>query len=807
MARTLFFFLAALAAGLAYPDTPSIRPELLTKPWAAEWIAAPGAAPQGYGVYHFRKRAIWDERPEKVVVHVSADNRYKLFVNGELAALGPARGDYFHWRFDTVDLAPFLRQGENIVAAVVWNDGEHRPEAQISHRTGFILQGNTERDEILNTNSSWKSYSNRAYAPLPGVGYPTYYVSGPGEIVDFNAYPNAWRALEFDDSDWAPATSVWPKNGNPKGARDKPGWMLVPREIPPLQLRQERLRSVRSAEGADAQDGFLRGEASVVVPARSKATLLLDQGWLTNAFPTLAFSGGAGATLELSYAEALFESAADLASGDMRKGDRDVFESKVFAGRTDRILPSGARGQRFTALAWRTFRYVQLTVETADEPLALDDFYGTFVGYPFEKRSRLELGRDDARAIEEIGWRTARMCAIETYMDCPYYEQLQYIGDTRIQGLVSLYNTDDDRLLRNALDQMDQSRIAEGITMSRHPSSTPQIIPTFSLWYIGMLHDYWMYGDDAKFVADKLSGARQILEFFERHQRSDGSLTRPPYWLFTDWVEGRPGWDFGEPPFGPDGRSALLDFQLLWACQLASQLEAELGMPAFAECYSARARQLQETIRSTYWNADTNRFSDTPGGELYSQHANALAILTDTIQGENARALAERLPSDADLAPASIYFRYYLHQALAKAGLGDSYIDWLDTWRENISLGLTTWAETSDVSGSRSDCHAWGSSPNIEFFRIVLGIDSAAPGFARVRIEPRLGKLTQASGSIPHPRGEVSVEYEYAESSGWRAGISLPEGVEGILVWAGRELPLASGANAFVGADLTSPSR
>jgi hypothetical protein len=49
--------------------------------------------------------------------------------------------------------------------------------------------------------------------------------------------------------------------------------------------------------------------------------------------------------------------------------------------------------------------------------------------------------------IFEIGWRTARLCAMETYMDCPYYEQLQYIGDARIQALISLFNSGDEELL------------------------------------------------------------------------------------------------------------------------------------------------------------------------------------------------------------------------------------------------------------------------------------------------------------------------------------------------------------------------
>ncbi len=132
-------------------------------------------------------------------------------------------------------------------------------------------------------------------------------------------------------------------------------------------------------------------------------------------------------------------------------------------------------------------------------------------------------------------------------------------------------------------------------------------------------------------------------------------------------------------------------------------------------------------------------FSDRMEKNAFSQHANILAILTETVTGETAQDVAEKLLKDTSLAPASIYFKYYLHQALTKVGLGSDYLSWLDKWRENLELGLTTWAETSELDSTRSDCHAWGSSPNIEFFRILLGIDSAAPAWSEVKIEPHLG--------------------------------------------------------------------
>jgi hypothetical protein len=381
-------------------------------------------------------------------------------------------------------------------------------------------------------------------------------------------------------------------------------------------------------------------------------------------------------------------------------------------------------------------------------------------------------------------------------MDCPYYEQLQYAGDTRIQALVSLYNSGDDRLVKNAIQQLDESRLPEGVTLSRYPSRTPQLIPTFSLWWIGMLHDYWMYGGDTAFVIGKLPGERQVLEYFHRFQDADGSLRGVPYWAFTDWVSS-PGWESGMAPAGADGSSSVLDLQLLWAYQLAEEMEARGGMQEYAAAYRQRASRLKKIIRKKYWDAGRGLFADRPEKDFFSQHANSLAILTGVVTGEEARSVARRLLGDTGLAPASIYFKYYLHQALIRAGYGNDYLHWLDKWREDIAMGLTTWAEMSDVAASRSDCHAWGASPNIEFFRTVLGIDSDAPGFSEIRVEPHPGDLHELSGQMPHPKGTITASYKW-NGDEWDIAIGLPPATKGRLIWHSRQYVLRSGMNRFI---------
>jgi alpha-L-rhamnosidase len=377
-------------------------------------------------------------------------------------------------------------------------------------------------------------------------------------------------------------------------------------------------------------------------------------------------------------------------------------------------------------------------------------------------------------------------------MDCPYYEQLQYAGDTRVQALVSLYMTGDARLMRNAVESLDDSRIPEGVTLSRYPSRTPQLIAPFSLWWVGMVHDYWMYVDDPEFVRQRLAGVRAVLSFFAARQGSGGNLGRVPWWNFVDWAS---GWRGGVPPTEDDGASAPLDLQLLSAYGWAAEMESALGSAAQASEYRRQEARLRAAARELYWDAGRGLFADTPAKRQFSQQTNALAILAGVTRGEEARAVMRRTLEDPTLTQATVYFRHYLHSALNKCGEGDRYLELLGPWRRMLAQGLTTWSEIADPT-TRSDCHAWGASPNYELLRTVLGVDAAEHGFRRVRVRPFLGSLSRVSGTVPHPRGEVSVRLSRTGAN-ILADISLPQGVTGEFVWRGVRRPLPSGRSRF----------
>ena len=218
--------------------------------WHADWITMPGEDGHDYGVYYFRKTVELGSRPTAFPVYVSADNRYKLFINGTLVSLGPARNDIYHWNYETVDLAPWLVAGKNTVCAIVWNEADHRPEAQLSFHTAFILQGASPAEEILNTNKSWKCMRDSAYRPINDF----FFAASSGELVNRNHSVNNWMAAAYDDVRWPFAAQLF--GGQPKGNGDGFGWMLVPSKLPPREMRYQRIPVCRKADGITVPDGF-----------------------------------------------------------------------------------------------------------------------------------------------------------------------------------------------------------------------------------------------------------------------------------------------------------------------------------------------------------------------------------------------------------------------------------------------------------------------------------------------------------------------------------------------------------------------
>jgi alpha-L-rhamnosidase len=789
-----FAVLFALAVTtLALQAQSSVQTDLPQRDWTASWITHPTAPLREPIVLHFRRALNLSSAPASYRVRVSADNRFILFVNRHRVGDGPARGDLTHWRYELFDLAPYLTTGQNLITATVWNFGVFAPIAQMSDRTAFLLESEATGANSISTPDNWLVEVENGHHPLDrtAVTLQAYMAAGPGEEIDAARYDWNWNSPNAAGASWAPAAtpmrdSIYAGVNKAHSAQvtgDNP-WGLIPDTLPHMEYAPTSAGEIVRTNLPDLR-GFPK--APITVPPNTELHLVLDRKTLTTAYPQLAVSGGKGARVRLTYSEALYDK-------NNQKGDRDAVGDRSALGLTDSFLPDGSAHRTFEPLWWRTWRYLGLDITTSSAPLTLNALTAQFTGYPFEERATFKSGDADLDKIWDISWRTARLDAHETYMDTPYFEQLQYIGDTRIQALISFSVAGDDRLARQALDAFNDSRIPEGLTRSRYPSSLPQTIPTFSLLWIGMLHDWWMYRPDPEPVRSALPGIRAVLEWFAKYEQPDGLLHQTPWWSFIDWVQGKEE----TPTYDVHGESCMTTLDYLGALDDAAELEKNLGDPVASERDHTRATHVRTGIYEKCWSAERNLLADSPDRKIFSQQANILAVLYDVIPKENQQGVLRKIlaiepgTTPDGVMSASYYFRFYLARALDHAGLAEEYLQSLDPWRKLLPLHFSTWPEVP--GDTRSDSHAWSAHPVYDMLSLVAGVQPASPGFASVRIAPHLAHLNSLTASFPHPDGTIALEYRLSGSA-LDATITLPGKLAGNFVYHDRTWPLVPGLN------------
>jgi hypothetical protein len=696
------------------------------------------------------RREFQAEPSQHLEVLVSASSRYRLFINGHSVGTGPRKGDQFTQYYDRYDLSPWIAKDNVLAAEIVhypytaWDIHAGGPQSIVPYPlAAFWLEGVvvTEDGTVhrLDTDSQWLTARNDSVQP---VAHP--YGSSLGqsmEWVDGEKVIPGWQQPECMASFWQPASVV---------ARAVSAWATLAVEQPRWDLRGHDVPRPFETErplwilGAEVGSGW-----SKVRFERGQHTLILDAGQLTTGYVHYTIEAGRGSRLRFTYAEAF--QYPDRPPGQ-HKGLRDDPEGQIIGDFDEYVTRAGE--QEYEPYEFRVFRYIRIDIEVGEEPLVLLNCGYRETGYPLKVSSQFEASDPVFAELWQVSLNTLQRCMHETYEDCPYYEQLQYVLDTRLTSLFTYYVSGDDRLARQAIEAFHASLMPMGLIQSRAPSAVAQVIPSFALQWILMLHDHWQFFGDDTLIRRYRPTIDAILDWFDRERTSTGLVLTRGYWPFMDWVN---GWSAGIPPTTMEQPGTTLNAMYAVTLATAAELMEVTGRTDVGGEYRQRSQAVVERLEAMTWDPETERFRDGVGSSGFSQHAQAWALLAG-LPATGRKPLAMRMVQDSDLSQASYPGLFAVQQALAKEGLGEAFQSYWDRWKDMVACHLTTWEE--DSVGRRSDCHAWGSLPLYVFAAHILGVRPGRPGFGEIIVAPEEHGLTWARGMVTTAKGPVSVAWQ-----------------------------------------------
>jgi hypothetical protein len=745
---------------------------------------------------------------------VSASSRYALYVNGVPVSHGPCKGDPLQYYCDALDLGALLREGENVIACKVvsfppreafggWGDYAGAGPSSVAGTAsgpclfffGEAADSAGAKIDLSTGYAPWEVMNDRA------VSWRAQEMSMVfcHEVVDADKIPAGWNSRPGALPGFTPVIKRWTYHEKTYG--EIAPLPLFHRPIPLLEETEREFVREIPVDIQDIQNSQDKKHISFFDAAGKPAKLCLekgsyavdlDAGELTTGYVTLETEGGRGSEITLTYAESY--------GGPFAGGVRgDRLDNKKFGlgGFKDLYRPAGPRDS-YEFFWWRTFRIVRVEVSVGGEALTLHPPRYRETGYPLEPGTGPDAGSVAPwiTGLWDISLRTLRRCMHETYEDCPYYEQMQYTFDTRLQMLFTYYVSGDTRLALKTIDDFHRSMLPEGIIQSRYPTNCPQVIPTFSISWLSMLADYYDHTADLSALERYRPTAEHILLWFRRKKGKTGLVENLGYWNFVDWA---PEWGGiqGSPRAAFRGPSTIQNLMYLYGLQLMGRLLGLLGFNDLGAYYLEEGRSVQKVIREKCWDEQRGLFTEGPDfRDEYTRHAQMWAVLTGTVSGKDAADLMERVLESGDLIKCTFPLQFYFFRALEEAGLYEKTETQWEDWKRFLPLNLSTVPETP-YNDSRSDCHAWSALLLYEYPAKILGVYPLEPGWKTIGIKPRGLYLGRAAGKVRTPAGTVRVSWK-REGEKFSVNGQLPGGAKGkLFLPGGGERELTGGDFAF----------
>ena len=741
-------------------------------PWQAQWI---NIGPQplennksinirtNSAANVLRKEFVLQQKPQQVHGWITAEGRYRLYVNGHLASRGPADAgrDYTgvtsgKHLFDCRDLTSFFRSGKNVVAVEIFGgqagflfEAEIIDKSEIDKseivETGLRSADNATARSVmtLKSDATWRGIQasylvNADWMVPPGTQ------SRPSRSLQFEGAqePIGWQASGFDDA-------KWPYCHPTKGISEP----LAASEIPPLMEARYPLQQIsRATAGLTVPDHPFRNGQSLVL--KRNASFAVHFNRVLSAHYGIRVKGGAGALIALQASETNAPGYNRMVSLLLRDGEQ-TFESPEIA-------------------AVGTLNVIVSNVTT---PVEIEDIWANTVSQPLPYRGAFTCSDTHLNAIwNACRWATQINLQTHHLDSLDHQEPICDYGDYLIEDLVNYCAFGEPWLARQ-----DLRKFAWVMEKSHYQTFHTSYI----LLWLQTLVAYYQYTGDKALIIELAPDVHAIIDQFTLYRGKNGILSEAPNYMFMDWVT-IAGFGCHHPP-AVIGQGYMTAFYYR-ALEDAIHVSEWTGDMSRIQRYTDLRKGIVEAYNRELWSKEQGLYRDgkpfqttvkpnewLPADkdiETFSAQNNVLAVLYDLAPKERQTEVIERVLAQKPWNVRPYYMHFVLH-AIDHAGLFDRYgTEWMRKW--NIVPETQSFYEMGD-SGDLS--HAWIATPLYQMSAHILGITPAAPGYKLISIRPELCDLLWAKGSVPTPYGNTEVSWR-RESGRLMLTVTVPRNAQ-----------------------------
>ena len=564
--------------------------------WKAKWIWDKENLTEKNVWMCFSKKIALEKTPEKLIANISADSKYWLYINGETVVFegnvkrGPQKSCGY---YDSIDIAPYLKNGENTICALVWYwDKETSYSYSSSGQGGFIFEATGENINIISDNS-WKVKRNPAY--IDSALYPPNY-----RLPEYSIYFDArkslgdWINADFDTSSWENATE-YALGG--KGVYGK----LYPRGIP--FLKDYGLKDYENSKDYEnyTVNKFNGEKITVDIPYNAQLT------------PYLKIIAPAGKKIRITTENTL-----------------------IGAVSSTYITTEGE--QEFEALGWFNGEHITYKIPKGVKIISLK-YRET--GYDSSFCGDFKCDDEFMNSLWQKSLRTLYVTMRDNFMDCPDRERAQWWGDVTSEMIMTMYSMDSNSYLlyqkgvEAMLSHIDNTKVLQTVV----PISGDYFeLPVQQLAGIVGFKTYYDYTGDKAFLEKVYNASLDYLKLWEIAE-NNLVVHRGGSWDWPDW---------GNKADMTAIENAWVYYALSATEEMAQILEENDDIPFIKE-----RKEIIKKGYSSLWTEDGFKSEDAKEPD---DRANALAVLSGLANDEQYATIKNVLTTTKNSSPYMEYY-------------------------------------------------------------------------------------------------------------------------------------------------------